>query len=151
MPSIRRTYEAPGVRRVTIRDSSTLQGDDRVRGISWSIRHTKQITDTSPNEASQVAPPEPRNPEIASLVKAQESENNVFLSAPRDVVRARDKSAVCPRALVRTRNNGLQVVHRHRNFSDVGGAQEESIRVEGSRSPLEPYPRYARAIHGFCG
>jgi hypothetical protein len=57
MPSIRRTYEAPGVSRVAIRNSSTLQGDDRVHGTSWGTRHTKQIADTSPNEVSQGGPP----------------------------------------------------------------------------------------------
>jgi len=90
-------------------DIAALQGDDRVYITPWGAPHAKQVRDTTPNEVSQASPPPPGKPEIASLVKTEERKNDIFVSAPRDVVGALRHGAVFRRGSVGTRNQGLRV------------------------------------------
>ncbi|KAH8990686.1 hypothetical protein EDB86DRAFT_2831110 [Lactarius hatsudake] len=112
--------------RYKLADSDILyhkRGDDRVHRTPWGAPLAKQITDTTPNEVSQAAPPQPRKPEIAPLGKPQKRKNDVFVSAPRDVVGALS----------------------HDN------SQQDSYRIEAGRRLLEHQRRCAHAVHGFCG
>ncbi|KAH9024549.1 hypothetical protein EDB84DRAFT_1506716 [Lactarius hengduanensis] len=73
---------------------------------------------------SQAAPPQPRKPEIASLGEPQKRKYDIFVSSPRDVVRALN----------------------HAVFR-----RGSSYRIEAGRRPLECQRRCAHAVHGLRG
>ncbi|KAH9024546.1 hypothetical protein EDB84DRAFT_1506698 [Lactarius hengduanensis] len=100
---------------------------------------------------SQAAPPQPRKPEIAPLGKPQKRKNDVFVSAPRDVVGALNHGAVFRRGSIGTGNQSPQVLNRHADLRNIDNSQEDSYRIEAGRRPLERQRRCAHAVHGFCG